>query len=122
MNGVARCVVGYSGGKQPNPTYRCIKDYTEALLVEFDPTQVSYEDLVLSWTQMHRPCVRGKTQYRSAVWYVDKEQKETAREVVKEWTASSREPLYTDVEPATSFYRAEEYHQFFMRKQMTSRR
>jgi peptide-methionine (S)-S-oxide reductase len=48
MDGVKRCVVGYSGGKADNPTYRNIQDYTEALLVEYNPHEVSYEDLVLS--------------------------------------------------------------------------
>lgn len=118
MNGVDRCVVGYSGGKQKDPTYRNIQDHTEALLVEYDPSKLSYEDLVLSWTQMHHPNHRGKTQYRSVVWYTNKEQQEIAEEVVKGWEGSSREPLHTNVEPALTFYRAEEYHQFFMRKRM----
>ena len=121
MKGVARCVVGYSGGKRSNPTYRNIKDHTEALLVEFDPSEVDYEDLVISWTQMHNPCTKGKTQYRSAVWYLNKEQKETAQTIVKDWTSSTREPLYTSVDRATSFYRAEEYHQFFLSKRMGGR-
>lgn len=116
MNGVARCVVGYSGGRTKDPTYRSIQDHTEALLVEFDPLVVSYEDLVISWTQMHNPAYNAKGQYRSAVWYVDEEQKEVAEEVVKGWKSSAREPLYTSVEPALEFYRAEEYHQFFLRK------
>ena len=70
MDGVVRSVVGYSGGKGKDPTYRNILDYTEALLIEYDPKIVSYEDLVLSWTQMHFPNYHGKTQYRSAVWYM----------------------------------------------------
>lgn len=116
LDGVARCVVGYSGGKTKDPTYRSIQDHTEALLVEFDPAVVSYEDLVISWTQMHNPNYQSKCQYRSAVWYLDEEQKEVAEEVVKAWKASAREPLYTSVEPALTFYRAEEYHQHFLSK------
>lgn len=117
MNGVDRAVVGYSGGKQPNPTYHNIQDHTEAILVEFDPNVVSYEDLVISWTQMHHPTYSSKCQYRSAVWYVDEEQKEIADEVVGQWKSSSkREKLYTDVQPVTEFYKAEEYHQFFLSK------
>lgn len=119
MKGVARCVVGYAGGKKPNPTYKKILDHTEALLVEYNPDQVSYEDLVLSWTQMHSPNhAAGKTQYRSAVWYLNAEQKETAEEVVQQWKASKQESLYTSVEKALTFYRAEEYHQFFLSKRM----
>jgi len=87
-----------------------------ALLVEFDPTVLTYEDLVLSWTQMHQPVSKSKCQYRSAVWYWNEEQKEVAEGVVKEWRAASRNELYTVVEQVTQFYRAEEYHQYFMAK------
>lgn len=112
--------MGYSGGKTKDPTYRNIQDHTEALLVEFDPTKLSYEDLVLSWTQMHHPNHQGgKCQYRSAVWYLNDEQKEIADAIVNQWkTSCSRDTLYTSVEPALSFFRAEEYHQFFMSKNM----
>jgi len=116
MKGVARCVVGYSGGKTIDPTYRNIQDYSEAMLVEFDPTVVNYEDLVISWTQMHNPAYKSKCQYRSAVWYLDEEQQEVAEGVVSAWKASAREPLHTSIEPVLSFYRAEEYHQYFLRK------
>ena len=116
VKGVARCVVGYSGGKEANPTYHNILDHTEALLVEFDPSKVSYEDLVITWTQMHKPNYERSCQYRSALWYVDDEQQEIAEEVVRGWKAAAREPLFTSIEPALSFYRAEEYHQFFLSK------
>ncbi|CAJ1943028.1 unnamed protein product [Cylindrotheca closterium] len=116
INGVARCVVGYSGGVTADPTYRSIQDHTEALLVEFDPKVLTYEDLVLSWTQMHQPVSKGRCQYRSALWYWNEEQKEVAEEVVKQWKAGSRNELYADVDPVTEFYRAEEYHQHFMGK------
>jgi peptide-methionine (S)-S-oxide reductase len=119
MKGVARCVVGYSGGSTKNPTYRSIQDHTEAILIEFNPDEVSYEDLVISWTQIHHPSSASKCQYRSAVWYLDDEQKEIANEIVCQWKASkTKDCLHTSVEPATSFYRAEEYHQFFLRKRI----
>jgi methionine-S-sulfoxide reductase len=118
LNGVARCTVGYSGGKEADPTYQSIKDYTEALFVEFDPSVVSYEDLVVSWTQMHKPNYKRNCQYRSAVWYLGEEQKDTSsEEVVEGWQASAGELLFTSVEPATSFYKGEEYHQYFLTKQ-----
>ena len=116
MRGVKKCVVGYSGGVSKDPTYRKIQDHTEAVLVEFDPSMVSFEDLVLGWTQMHNPICQGKRQYRSAVWYLDEEQKETAEEIVSGWSSSSQNILFTSVEPATTFYRAEEYHQHFLSK------
>jgi peptide-methionine (S)-S-oxide reductase len=116
IKGVARCIVGYAGGLEPKPTYKSIKDHTEALLVEYDPNTVSYEDLVISWTQMHKPNYERGRQYRSAIWYVNEEQEENAIDVIKGWKAAAREPLYTSLEQAKSFYRAEEYHQYFLRK------
>lgn len=117
-------MVGYAGGVTAKPTYPSIQDHTEALLVEFDtkvlvefdPKVLTCEDLVLSWTKMHQSVSKGRCQYRSAVWYWNEEQKEVAEEVVKEWRASSRNELYTDVDPVTEVYRAEEYYQHFMGK------
>ena len=101
-----------------NPTYRSIKDHTEAVLIEFNPQLVTYEDLLIEWSRMHTPCYKGKTQYRSAIWYLDEEQKATAEEVLKGMKSNSRgNTLYTDLEPVTRFYKAEEYHQDFMSKQ-----
>jgi methionine-S-sulfoxide reductase len=108
-------VVGYSGGKQVNPTYRNIKDHTEALLIEFDPLVVSYQDLALEWSRMHLPTYEGKCQYRSAVWYLNEEQKKAAESVVEEMKASTGK-VYTSVDKATRFYRAEEYHQNYFQK------
>jgi peptide-methionine (S)-S-oxide reductase len=120
MNGVARCIVGYTGGKTKDPTYRSMQDHTEALLVEYDPKVISHEDLVVSWTQMHHPNYpNSKCQYRSAVWYMNVKQREIAEEVVQQWKASQpRDALYTSIEPARSFFRAEDYHQSFLCKNM----
>lgn len=109
-------MVGYSGGETLNPTYRSIQDHTEAVLVEFDPTLVSYEDILLEWSQMHTPTMQRKTQYKSAIWFLNKEQEETAKEVVEGMKASLKRSVYTDVVTATRFYRAEEYHQDFLSK------
>jgi peptide-methionine (S)-S-oxide reductase len=113
---VARCLVGYSGGRQDNPTYRNIMDYTEALLVEFDPKICTYEDLVIEWTRMHSPTGIRKCQYRSAVWYLNDDQKEVCEEVVKGLKAVHGDQLNTSIEPATRFFRGEEYHQDFSAK------
>jgi len=112
-------VVGYSGGIQPDPTYRNIKDHTEAVLIEYDPNVVSYDELLVEWSRMHNPNRKGtKRQYRSAVWYLDDEQREAADEVVAGMKAARNSgELFTSVEPATKFYRAEEYHQDFVAKQ-----
>jgi peptide-methionine (S)-S-oxide reductase len=113
LAGVDRCVVGYAGGIQPNPTYASIQDYTEALLVEFDPSVVSYTELLNLWQTMQSG-YSSKRQYRSAIMYLNEEQAEVARELTKG-------EKYVDVEPATKFYLAEEYHQDHHKKMNGSR-
>jgi len=117
MEGVERCVVGYSGGKQLKPTYRSIKDHTEALLIEFNPDVVSYEDLLISWSRMHSPTSSAKCQYRSAVWYLNDDQRVAAEEILEGMKAYTRGKVTSKVEPVTRFYRAEEYHQNYLAKQ-----
>lgn len=115
-------VVGYTGGKELNPTYRNMKDHTEAMWIEFDPAKVSYEDLLIEWSRMHSPVgYKTKCQYRSAVWYLNDEQRAAAEEVLAGMKAVARDTVYSDVEAATRFYRAEEYHQKFISKQMSGR-
>ena len=116
MRGVVRCIVGYTGGHELNPTYRTIKDHTEAMLVEFNPKEISYEDLVIEWSRMHTPLGKSKCQYRSAVWYLDDDQKETCESIVSGMKASYGANCGSSVEPATKFYQAEEYHQNFNAK------
>jgi peptide-methionine (S)-S-oxide reductase len=111
-----RCLVGYSGGIKNNPTYRNIMDYTEALLVEYDPKLCTYEDLVIEWSRMHSPTGKSKCQYRSAVWYLTEEQKEVCEQVMVGMKATYGERLSTSIEPATRFFQAEEYHQNFTAK------
>ena len=87
-------------------------------MIEFNPNVVTYEDLLIEWSRMHTPSYTGKTQYRSAIWYLDGEQQITAADILKGMRASSRgHPVCTDLEAVTRFYRAEEYHQDFMSKQ-----
>jgi len=113
-------VVGYSGGRQLNPTYRQIKDHTEALLIEYDPDILTYEDVLVEYSrQNYAYSPAGKTQYRSALWYCNGEQKEIAYQTVKSIEAGSQgKKVYIDVEPVTRFYQAEEYHQKFMSKRV----
>jgi peptide-methionine (S)-S-oxide reductase len=91
-------------------------DYTEALLVEFDPKVCTYEDLVIDWSRMHSPTGKRKCQYRSAVWVMNDDQKEVCEQVVAGMKAVHGEQLSTSIEPATRFFRAEEYHQDFTAK------
>ena len=113
-----RCIVGYTGGQQLNPTYKQIMDHTEAIFVEYDPTVITYEDLCIEWSRYHYPTSKGSCQYRSAIWYLNDEQQEIAQTVVDGMQASVGKSvkLYSNVEPATRFYKAEEYHQNFMSK------
>jgi len=107
-------MVGYSGGKELNPTYRRIKDHTESVLIEFDPNVLSFEDVLIEWSRMHSPTRKTSTQYRSAVFYLDEDQKESAEEIVAGMRAAAGGNIQCDVEKATRFYRAEEYHQDFL--------
>ena len=110
LDGVHSAIVGYTGGSEPNPTYDEIMDHTEAILVEFDPQETSYTTLLQEWTKMHKPIEAVVNQYRSVVWYLNDEQRSRAEKVVEEWKC--RVPgLHTAVEKATTFYRAESYHQ-----------
>jgi peptide methionine sulfoxide reductase MsrA len=106
MNGVLRCIVGYSGGVEVNPTYQSMMDYTEAVLVEFNPSMVSYEQILAKWKRLGDP-YPSKLQYRSAVWYMNAKQETAAKDFCQGIE-------YVDVEPVTKFYMAEERHQNFL--------
>ena len=100
----SRCVVGYSGGHDPDPTYRRILDHTEALLVEFDSNVLSYEDLVVEWARRHTPIGQRKCQYRSAVWYLNEEQKE----MLKQKIPLKRFGVAEDIANSTAFLASSE--------------
>lgn len=111
-----RCVVGYSGGKRLKPNYQNIMDHTEALLIEFDPKFVAYEDLLITWSRMHSTTSKAKCQYRSAVWYLNEDQQAESEGVLEGMAAMTRGKITSKVEPATRFYKAEEYHQNYLAK------
>lgn len=123
MEGVERVVVGYTGGEQLNPTYQNIKDSTEAVLIEFDPSKVSYEQLLIEWSKQHYPFNKPyKTQYKSAIWVKNEEERTIAMNLLEKMKEEKDgKEVYVDVEDAKPFYRAEEYHQDFLNKQKSSR-
>ena len=123
MEGVKRVVVGYTGGVKAFPTYSAIKDSTEAVLIEFDPSAISYEKILDFWAHSHSPFFPQKCQYRSAIWYRNEEQKAAAESVIANLQNKRGEgkKVYADVEPIGPFYRAEEYHQDFLNKQTAAR-
>jgi peptide-methionine (S)-S-oxide reductase len=106
MHGVERCIVGYSGGQEPDPTYSEMRDFTESIFVEFDPSAVSYENILRKWKSMSAP-YPTETQYRTAVFYLNENQGDIAKRFCQEME-------YVDVEQATTFYMAEERHQNFL--------
>jgi len=117
MGGIADVVVGYTGGKQPNPTYQNIMDTTEAVMVEFNPDVISYEEILNEWAGMHAPYYASKGQYRSAIFYQNEEQQKVAVAKVAALGRDGERNVFVDVEPVSTFYRGEEYHQDFLDKQ-----
>lgn len=108
MYGVTKCVVGYSGGKELNPSYSEMKDHTESVLVEFDTNLISYQLIVEKWKSLSSPYADEDRQYRSAIFFRNANQEAIAREA-----CAGMEDL-VDVEPATKFYLAESRHQNFL--------
>jgi len=128
LPGVVSTTVGYTGGTTKDPSYQDVGSgatgHAEAIQVEYDPDKVRYEALLdVFWHNVDPTdsegqfCDRG-TQYRSAIFYHDEEQKRLAEkskaEVAKELKVA--DPIVTAIVPASPFYRAEEYHQDFYRK------
>ncbi|MDF7800865.1 peptide-methionine (S)-S-oxide reductase MsrA [Pontiellaceae bacterium B1224] len=126
LDGVQEATSGYIGGHTDNPTYKdiCYKDtgHAEAVEVVYDPATVTYEDLCLYFWRLHDPTTVNRqgpdrgSQYRSAIFYLDEEQKETAEKVKTEAQKKWKKPIVTEIVPATTFYRAEEYHQDYFKK------
>ena len=115
------CVVGYTGGKTANPTYKSIQDYTEALWIEFDPEIVTYEELLQHWVRMHNPTkeekMKSSCQYRAGVWYLNEKQRTQAQVFYDQLKERTGRKVTSALEPVTTFYRAEEYHQNFITNQ-----
>jgi peptide-methionine (S)-S-oxide reductase len=111
MPGVVRTRVGYAGGTKKNPTYRNLGNHTEAIQIEYDPNQVSYEELLDVFWNAHIPTSQPYSrQYASFVFYHDEAQRESAVET-KEQQEAKRGMIFTEIVPAGTFYPAEDYHQ-----------
>ncbi|CAJ1968942.1 unnamed protein product [Cylindrotheca closterium] len=108
MYGVTKCVVGYSGGNELNPSYSEMKDHTESVLVEFDPTLISYQSILEKWKALSNPYPGADRQYRTAIFFCNEDQETTARQA-----CGGMEDM-VDVEPITRFYLAEARHQNFL--------
>jgi methionine-S-sulfoxide reductase len=126
--GVLETEVGYTGGETPNATYEVVKTgrsgHAESLKIVFDSKQLTYRHLLFEFFRMHNPTTRNQqgndvgTQYRSAIFYVNEEQKHTAEEVIKTVDASGewKAKVVTEVVAFKDFYRAEDYHQDYLVK------
>ncbi len=128
VDGVVDTAVGYSGGQVENPTYRQVcsdtTGHAEVVLITYDPAKVGYDQLVNLFFQLHNPTQLNRqgpdigAQYRSAVFYYNDEQKQTA-ELAKQTLADSgkySKPIVTEISEAEPFWRAEEYHQHYLKK------
>ena len=128
VEGVVDAQVGYSGGHSASPTYRDVctdqTGHAEVVEVTFDPARVSYDRLLEAFWSIHDPTQLNRqgpdwgTQYRSAIFFHSPEQEAAARASRDKLQKSGRfpRPVVTKIEPASTFYRAEEYHQRYLEK------
>ncbi|WP_142686749.1 peptide-methionine (S)-S-oxide reductase MsrA [Chitinophaga polysaccharea] len=124
LPGVISTVVGYTGGDVPNATYRNHGTHAEGIEIKFDPAVLSYRSLLEFFFQIHDPTTRNRqgndigTSYRSAIFYLDEAQHQTAIGLIAELNASGKwpGPIVTEVVPATAFWNAEEEHQDYLQK------
>jgi peptide-methionine (S)-S-oxide reductase len=129
--GVVETAVGYEGGHVDNPTYEMVcsgtTGHAEVVQVEFDPEKVSYEELVEKFWGIHDPTQLNRQgpdvgdQYRTAIFTHSDEQAETARRSLERRQERLRKPIVTTIEPATGFWKAEEYHQCYLEKRGSAR-
>jgi peptide-methionine (S)-S-oxide reductase len=129
VKGVTSTAVGYTGGRTKDPTYKQVcsdaTGHAEAVEVEFDPSQVSYPELLAVFFQSHDPTQLNRqgpdygSQYRSAIFYHDAAQEAAAQEAkaALEKAGIFKKPIVTQIAPAPDFYRAEDYHQQYFEKQ-----
>jgi peptide-methionine (S)-S-oxide reductase len=129
IKGVTATAVGYEGGKLERPSYQDVctdqTGHAEAVEIEFDPVEISYDQLLDAFFSLHDPTTLNRqgpdwgTQYRSVIFFHTPEQEIQARAKIEQLTAEGRfkpRAIVTKVEPAQTFWRAEEYHQRYLEK------
>src|SRR4051812_1865891 len=126
--GVVTVVSGYTGGKVKNPSYEQVSSgrtgHTEAVEVTYDPSKVSYQQLLEAFWLNHDPTVKDRqfcdsgSQYRPGIFYHGDEQKRLAEASKAKWEKDKpfRQPILTEITPASEFYPAEDYHQDYYKK------
>ncbi len=130
LEGVSVAVPGYTGGNVPTPSYQRVTTGTtghaEAVQVTFDPDVISYKDLLNVFFATHDPTTLNRqgndigTQYRSAIFYADEQQKKEATEFIEELNKDLRGKIVTEVTPLAEFYEAEDYHHDYFKKNPTA--
>jgi len=128
IEGVQKTTVGYLGGTLKFPTYKDVCNnntgHAEVVQIVFDPQLVSYEDLLELFWKIHNPTLLNRqgpdvgSQYRSAIFFHSEEQKQIAEKSKAELEASHKykDPIVTEISEASKFYKAEEYHQEYLKK------
>jgi len=114
LKGVLKTRVGYMGGKKKNPSYYDLGDHTETVEITFDPKVISFEELLKHFWKEHDPTAQEVTQYKSAIFYQNKEQFTIAEKSKKAMEKKLGKEIVTDIEKAGTFYQAEEYHQKYL--------
>ncbi len=125
IRGVLTVRSGYTGGSVENPSYEQVctgkTGHAEAVEILFDPSRVTYEQLADHFFKIHDPAQKNRqgpdigTQYRSAIFYTNSEQKEAAKKIIRRLSEDGRE-VATELTPATTFWPAEPYHQRYLEK------
>lgn len=127
LDGVLRTTSGYTAGEKRNPTYKEVSagktGHTEAIQITYDPDKITYAELLdVFWrnidpTTANRQFCDWGSQYRTGIYYDNDEEKRLAEESKRQIEESKKfDAIYTEIEPASAFYEAEEYHQDFYKK------
>ena len=128
LNGVNEAFSGYAGGDKDNPTYEEVctgrTGHAEVVEVDYDPDKITYSELLDTFWAVHDPTTLNRqgpdvgTQYRSAIYFHTSEQQEAARNALLSQSESGkhRNPIVTEITQASTFYKAEEYHQRYFEK------
>ena len=126
LDGVSEVLSGYSGGKTPEPTYEQVcnnsTEHAEVVLIEFDESVISYEELLNSFWDKHDPTTLNRqgldvgSQYRSAIFYFDNEQRDLAQKSLDKLQQKLEKKIVTEITEADTFWKAEEYHQKYFEK------
>ena len=131
LKGVREVLSGYSGGKTTNPTYEQVcsnsTEHAEVVMINYDETLISYEELLDAFWMKHDPTTLNRqgpdvgNQYRSAIFYFNEKQRMLAEESLKNRQNKLNKKIVTEITQAKEFWKAEEYHQKYIRKKQLQR-